>query len=62
MQSNGEVERLAYSAKDAAAALGISASTLQRLIESGEIHAVRVTRRVLVPVAELTRFLAGGAE
>ena len=38
--------------------LGVSSYTLRRNIETGQIHAVRVGRRVLMPTKELERDLA----
>ena len=42
-------ERMLLSRSDAAAALGISTDTLQRLIKKGELEVVRIGRSVLVP-------------
>src|SRR5262245_61866283 len=54
-----EGERLAYSLHETAARLGgISVRSLQRLIASGALKAVRVGRRVLVPADALRAFLA----
>lgn len=47
--------------KDAAQYLGgISATTVRRLIARGFIKPNRVLRHILIPVAELDRFLAEG--
>lgn len=56
-----ELPVLALNAKQAAAALGVSWDTWQEHIEP-EIKTVRLSRRRLVPVAELQRWLAEHAE
>lgn len=48
---------LALRKREAAAAVGISERTMHRLIERGEIRAKRTDGAVLVPVAELERWL-----
>lgn len=35
---------------------GLSERTVRRLIERGELHAVRIGRRVVIPAEELDRF------
>lgn len=51
--------KIAYSRKEAAAALGISTVTLDRLVDQGLIKPNRATRRPLFTVSELTRFAEG---
>jgi len=51
-------DRLTYTAKEAAAALGIGRDSVYRAINSGEIPAVRVGNRRLVPVAWLEKKVA----
>lgn len=51
-----EVPRLALSVEEAAAAIGVSRDTFDREVRD-ELRLVRVGRRLLVPVAELDRFL-----
>jgi excisionase family DNA binding protein len=51
------MERKAVNQREAAEALGVHPHTLRRLIAEGRIDVVRVGRRVLVPVAEIERFL-----
>jgi excisionase family DNA binding protein len=41
-----------------AASLGLSVRSVHTLIASGELHAIRVGGRVLVPVAALEAFVA----
>jgi excisionase family DNA binding protein len=50
---------LAYSVEDAAKQLSVSAQSIRRLIERGELKARRAGRRVLVPKNELERWLEG---
>jgi excisionase family DNA binding protein len=49
----------AYSKVEAAERLGIGYMTIHRLTKNGTIRTVRAGRRVLIPRAELERFLAG---
>ena len=55
------MERIAVPPIEAAQALGISKSTLERRIADGSIRAVKLGRRVVVPVAELHRLIDQGA-
>jgi excisionase family DNA binding protein len=49
--------------KDAAIYLGgVSTITVRRLIKRGLIKANRALRHILIPIAELDRFLAGGQQ
>jgi excisionase family DNA binding protein len=54
---------MALSYDETAEALGLSRSTVKQLVSSGRLPAVRVGRRVLIPAAEIERFLqsAGSA-
>ena len=45
---------------DAADALGISVDTLVRLLDRGELRAVRIGRSVLVPAPRFSRSSIGG--
>ena len=51
-------EKLAYSAKEAAAALGISLPTFYELSNRADFPCIRVGRRVLLPVDSLKKWLA----
>lgn len=42
----------------AAARLGVSLSTIKRMVADGRLHVVRVGRSVIVPELELLRVLA----
>lgn len=49
--------------KDAAKYLGgVSTITVRRLIQRGLVKPNRALRHILIPVAELDRFLAGGQQ
>jgi len=47
---------------EAAVEIGVHHLTLRKAIARGEIRAVRVGRRILIPTAELERFLEGGVK
>jgi excisionase family DNA binding protein len=49
---------LAYSILDSAKQLSVSPQSVRKLIERGELRTRRVGVRVLVPRAELERFLS----
>src|SRR5215471_14174394 len=49
--------RRLLSVKQVAHELGLSARTVSTLIAKGQINAVRIGRRVLLPVAEVERFV-----
>lgn len=51
------IEKRALNLKEAGQALGVHQHTVRRLINEGRIDVVRVGARVLVPVAEIERFL-----
>lgn len=51
----------AVSPTDTATALGLSTTTVHRRIKDGTIKAVRIGRRVCVPVSELERLLKTAA-
>lgn len=50
--------KLAYSIKDACAALGLSRSTLYNLIDAGELRALKVAGRRLIPTASIEAMLS----
>ena len=52
------VPRLSLSVPEAAAATGLSKSTLYNLMEAGELRFVKVGARRLIAMAELVAFLA----
>jgi excisionase family DNA binding protein len=51
---------LAYSKREAAAATSLSVRSLDYLIEKGQLRAVKVGRRVLIPSRELERLIEQG--
>lgn len=51
--------RLTSTVAEAAVEIGVHHLTLRKAIARGEIRAVRVGRRILIPKAELDRFLEG---
>jgi excisionase family DNA binding protein len=55
----GEVERLAYSPAEVAAACGLSRKAIYRAIETGELGAAKVCRgrRLLITVEELRAWI-----
>jgi excisionase family DNA binding protein len=54
---------VSYSVEDAAKALGIGRTFVFQLIKEGQLKAVKIGRRTLVPVKEVEAFLCrlGGA-
>ena len=53
------VERRAYTPQEAAVALGLGESKTRELYTTGQLHAVRVGRRILIPCEAVDRFLTG---
>lgn len=51
-------EKLVYTVDEASEILGICKPTLYQAIDRGEIPALRIGRRILIPVAALERKLA----
>jgi excisionase family DNA binding protein len=54
----GEPDRLALSIEEASSALGISRSLGYELVARGELPAIRLGRRIVVPRAALERLLS----
>jgi excisionase family DNA binding protein len=54
------IERGALKLRPASEYVSVSPITMRRLIKRGLIKANRSTRHILIPVAELKRFLEGG--
>jgi len=52
-----EEEERAYSMREAASKLGVSISTLHRLVMRGEIKAARIGGRKVIPASEIRRLL-----
>lgn len=51
------IPRLAFSREEAAAALGVSVPTLDRLVQRGLLRPSRALRRPLFSLPEIERFL-----
>jgi excisionase family DNA binding protein len=51
-------ERLALSVAEAAAALGVSKDAVYDAVRCHELPAIRIRRRILIPVAALEQLLA----
>ena len=52
------IERLALSVAEAAAALGVSKDAIYDAVRCHELPAIRVRRRILIPLAALEQLLA----
>ena len=52
-------ERLAYTVKEAAAAIGVSEVQVRRMIKRGAVKVKREGRRVIIPAAALDDYLNG---
>jgi excisionase family DNA binding protein len=50
--------RMAVSRKVAARALGVSVNTVDRIILRGDLKAKKLGGRVIIPIAEIERYLA----
>jgi excisionase family DNA binding protein len=64
LKSEATVVSVAYSVEDTARSMGIGRSLVFRLIREGQLQAVKIGRRTVVPVSECEAFLArmaGGA-
>ena len=53
--------RLAYSKKEAAAATSISLRSIDYLIGKGQLKAVKIGRRVVIPARDLEKLICNGA-
>ncbi len=54
------MEPLAVDVREAARLLSVSPHSIRRWIRTGRLHAIRLSRRVLVPVAECERLAREG--
>jgi excisionase family DNA binding protein len=61
-QEQTVIAPLALRPREAAAALGLSVSTVERLTRAGKLPCVKLGRSVLYPVAMLEEFLRAQAE
>ncbi len=53
--------RLSLSPTEAAEALGLCRATVYNMVARGDLRTVKIGRRTLIPVTELTRLLGGDA-
>lgn len=53
--------QLAVGLREAGDSTGISQHTLRRMVKSGRLQAVRVGRRILIPISELEKLMKPGA-
>jgi len=60
-QNKTETRPMAYKIPAAATLLGLSHSSIRRLIERGELKVIRKLRHVLIPAAEITRFMGSAS-
>jgi excisionase family DNA binding protein len=61
-QEQPVIAPLSLRPREAAAALGLSVSTVERLTKAGELPCVKLGRSVLYPMAMLEEFLRARAE
>lgn len=54
-------DHLAYSVAHAAIQIDCSPRTIWELIKRGDLHAIRIGRRVVIARSELVRFLRSGS-
>jgi excisionase family DNA binding protein len=58
-----EFDRAAYGQRDAAALLGdVTRQHVAKMVRDGDIRAVRLGRRVLIPATEIARLLGEDGE
>lgn len=55
----GYAQRLTLSVQEAANQIGVSKPVIYRLLETGEIHAIRIGRKILIPQEAVTDYLRG---
>ena len=58
MNNPKNAERMAYKLDEASGLLGVSASTMRRLIARGQIKSLRALRHILISKAELEKFVS----
>jgi excisionase family DNA binding protein len=52
--------RIAYSVDEVSQRTSLSATSVRAAIRGGELHAIRIGRRLLIPRASLEKLLNGG--
>ena len=55
----GYAQRLTLTVQEAANQIGVSKPVMYRLLEDGEIHAIRIGRKILIPLEAVTDYLRG---
>lgn len=58
MKPDQALPRTAYTVVEVAASTGVSARHLRRLIDRGELHAIRLGGRVLIPASVFDQLIA----
>lgn len=58
ISSEGDLGRRTLKIGETAKVLGISERSVRRLIQRGELRSVNKLRHILIPAAEISRFLA----
>ncbi len=58
-ESKAKPARLSYSLAEGVAATSLSRRTLEYLIKSGKLKAIKVGRRTLIPAKALERLVSG---
>jgi len=59
-QSDAPVERVAFSTTEVAAKFGVTRQHIQNLVARGDLPAVRLGRRILIPRSVVDGLLDGG--
>ena len=55
----GYAQRLTLTVQEAANQIGVSKPVMYKLLETGEIHAIRIGRKILIPQEAVTDYLRG---
>lgn len=55
LEARARPEPTCFSLKDAATRLGVSLSTMKRMVAEGEIQTATIGKREMIPLSELTR-------
>ena len=55
----GYAQRLTLTVQEAANQIGVSKPVMYKLLETGEIHAIRIGRKILIPQESVTDYLRG---
>jgi excisionase family DNA binding protein len=53
------IEKMAYSIRETAEAIGLHPNTVYELVKSGKLPAITLGRKILVSKLELSKWLAG---